>query len=708
MIRLRKKLSLTLLSFGSLFFIIGLLLAYADRSVFRADPFANRVAHSLDEPEVAEFLASKITDAVIGEVEDLIAVRPVILAAVRAIVPSDAFQAVVKTAAETTHRIFFTESGEAVLLTLSDLGILIRDTLEHEHPQIASKLPKAVRLPMDQLVGPDVFSNRILRIVRDVSHVSRYSFLLATFGFVLLLAAAIFSLPPLLAMLSLGSALIASSISIYIAREMGGFLVAETFARGLEISRVYQGIWNSFMEGLWGWILALVYAGCILIAIPFAIAYRGDWTAIFKEARSRLLSAAKKAWMGVLFALFWLGFGTFLLLHPTIVLKAAAALLGLATAFIGLVELVFILLYRFMERRKTTKEEIFSLFPSQLRWVALISLVTLSTMLLGRLFLPETVQALTSRGGACNGMSRLCDRPLNRVVFPTTHNSMAAGDAPGWLFPNQERGIQQQLLDGIRALMIDVHYGYALASGVVITELKDEARARAKFEAVVGKEGLEAALRIRNRHLGEPKGDRELYLCHGFCEAGATSLKESFEGITDFLERYPDEVLVIVIEDHEIDADDLKRVIEKSGLEKFIYRGRVSEPFPTLRGMIASGERVLIGAENGGGEFPWYHSFYRGIIQETRFQFESMAEFTCAPLRGDRKGSIFLLNHWITSPPAALPSRAAIVNSEAVLMQRALECQKKRGMLPNLVAVDFYRTGDLFQVTDQLNQWEKR
>jgi hypothetical protein len=31
------------------------------------------------------------------------------------------------------------------------------------------------------------------------------------------------------------------------------------------------------------------------------------------------------------------------------------------------------------------------------------------------------------------------------------------------------------------------------------------------------------------------------------------------------------------------------------------------------------------------------------------------------------------------------------------------ECQRIRSHLPNLVAVNFYRTGDVFQVVDTLN-----
>ena len=61
---------------------------------------------------------------------------------------------------------------------------------------------------------------------------------------------------------------------------------------------------------------------------------------------------------------------------------------------------------------------------------------------------------------SCNGSSGLCSRPLNEVIFPATHNLFAASEEPGWHFANQRYPITRQLHDGIRALLIDVHFGF--------------------------------------------------------------------------------------------------------------------------------------------------------------------------------------------------------------------------------------------------------
>ena len=61
------------------------------------------------------------------------------------------------------------------------------------------------------------------------------------------------------------------------------------------------------------------------------------------------------------------------------------------------------------------------------------------------------------------------------------------------------------------------------------------------------------------------------------------------------------------------------------------------------------------------------------------------------------------MNHWIETAPAPRPSNAEIVNAYDVLYGRAAACRRERGMMPTLVAVDFYRTGDLLRVVRALN-----
>jgi len=65
--------------------------------------------------------------------------------------------------------------------------------------------------------------------------------------------------------------------------------------------------------------------------------------------------------------------------------------------------------------------------------------------------------------------------------------------------------------------------------------------------------------------------------------------------------------------------------------------------------------------------------------------------------------SLFLLNNWVETAPAPKPRNADVVNSRRWLLRRARACARDRGLKPNLVAVDFYDSGDLFGAVDKLN-----
>ena len=91
-----------------------------------------------------------------------------------------------------------------------------------------------------------------------------------------------------------------------------------------------------------------------------------------------------------------------------------------------------------------------------------ITVVTV-TMLFGGLAFaralraPSTDQPEISETG-CNGSHDLCDLTLAEVVLPGTHNSMAAS-ADDFFGARQTASVGAQLASGVRAFMLDLHYG---------------------------------------------------------------------------------------------------------------------------------------------------------------------------------------------------------------------------------------------------------
>src|SRR5262249_22173718 len=168
-----------------------------------------------------------------------------------------------------------------------------------------------------------------------------------------------------------------------------------------------------------------------------------------------------------------------------------------------------------------------------------------------------------------------------------------------------------------------------------------------------------------------------------------------------FLAANPSEVVILVIEDH-VPPAEIAGAFEASGIDTLAFRGPPGPPWPTLAELAASGGRVVTFLESGRPGVDWLFPAF-ATIEETPYRFLAPSQFSCAANRGVPEASLFQINHWIETAPAPRPSNAAVVNARAFLIDRARRCAEERHHLPNIIAVDFYRTGDLFGVVRTLN-----
>jgi hypothetical protein len=310
----------------------------------------------------------------------------------------------------------------------------------------------------------------------------------------------------------------------------------------------------------------------------------------------------------------------------------------------------------------------------------------------------------------CDGHAALCDRPLDEVVLPATHNSMSA-PLKGWYSSEQDRSIGGQLEDGIRGLLLDTHYADNLGNGRVRTYFPNKRSLDLiKDQDGVSDESFDAALRIRERIGFRGKGTRGIYLCHTFCELGATALATGLRDVHDFLVTHPTDIVVMVNQDY-VTPRDFVEAVDKAGLAPYALTPPSGDDWPTLREMIEADQRFVAVAENHAGAAPWYQPVYTRLTQETPFTFPSASLLTakadlpasCKANRGPSSARLFLINHWVSTDPAPKPSDADKVNAYAPLLARARECERIRHHLPNLLAVNFYKRGDVFRVVDTLN-----
>ena len=120
--------------------------------------------------------------------------------------------------------------------------------------------------------------------------------------------------------------------------------------------------------------------------------------------------------------------------------------------------------------------------------------------------------------------------------------------------------------------------------------------------------------------------------------------------------------------------------------------------------MIRSGRRLVVMTEEGDGgtAAPWLVNGF-SITQETPYTFPTVESFSCAPeprARPTRRCSCSTTG-WRGSPRSS-PAHSWSTPLE-VLGDRAEQCRRERGQIPNFVAVNFLDIGDTMAVVDRLN-----
>ena len=222
--------------------------------------------------------------------------------------------------------------------------------------------------------------------------------------------------------------------------------------------------------------------------------------------------------------------------------------------------------------------------------------------------------------------------------------------------PNQRYAVPTQLRDGVRGLMLDLHYG-------------DEGA---------------------------------LLLCHGDCAFGSQPLVEGFTELNRFLTAHPREVVTVILESY-VSPEDLQQALVAAGLAVRAYRPVPGQPWPTLGEMIEADTRfvVLSDVRADLADFPhqgyvWDHAW------ETHWHAQRPTDLNCDPNRGDPGHPLFIFNHFLTYP-VALEHLAESVNHDPDLSARVERCAAESGRRPNFVTVDFYDIGDVLSVVEALN-----
>jgi len=688
---------------GLLLIFSAVLIGYTRRSLFDERAFADRISASLQNPNVAEFAATQLADAVIAAKPNLVGVRPVLIGVSRSVVSSAAFRAAVRRSARILHRSITSGQARDIVLTVKDAGDVLESAVASQ-PGLAKKLPPRLTAAIGKLNSLPG-GERAAWLVRAANRVRVMAWGLLVLGAGLAAACVWLSHDKRRAIVRLGIGLAALALVLGIAAKFGGD-IAGLSVRNEELGPVIAGLSGAFLSGLWIWAMGLGLTGLVLAAASASLLERVQIHQWSQAVSGWFLKPEAPMRDRLLRGILGFGVGAGMLMWPIPGLTVLAWIGGLLIAFVGLREAFVAALHLLPQVEPRTRAQGAAGQRPRHGWaIALVGAMAV-VLIAGTAWLvlrsPDK-PAVPGEVTAYNGSVELGDRTLDEVVFPTTHNSMGGADVPGWMFPNQSASIEEQLKDGIRGFLVDIHYARP-AGEYVKTQIDSESSSLSKYEEAVGKEAVAAALRIRNRLTGVETGKIDVYMAHGFAELGAAKFTDALTEMHDFLVANPGEVLVMIIQDEGVDAHDIERCFTESGLIDFVYRGPFQRPWPTLRDMVDSDQRVVVMTENlKAGLPPWIHWAF-DVVQETPYTFHKPTDFSNAPNRGGTGGSLYLMNHWIESTPMPKPSNADTVNAHDFLLKRILAFEKLRGHVPNLVAVDFYREGDLIAVVRQLNE----
>ncbi len=672
---------------------VAVIAGWANSTIYDSDEFSDRVVALLDSSAVRHEMATRLTEQLArGGNQQAVNFRPAFELAVEAGIDTDTFRSIFRTAVERTHRALLEGQSGSAGLNLSDSIAIITSTMQL--PGSAEPGAQASGGLADSLT--DVTQRLDDYRFWQWQDITAGVLLGAFFGSVLAAAGGIaLAADRRRAVNRLGWAVVVGAtvivLLVQLVRWLAGRLVSDPGLSSAVKSAVGTGMADLRLIALW-----LVGYGVIVVAASTA-SERRYTPRYVREAGRRWIDRRRASTRGRV-ALGVVGLFASILVSssPMTWVETAVFVGALWLGYLSVLELLTIVQARVGAVAGA---------GARYRWrhaVGAAVVVVLAVAVVSAGLVVTTTRAARQAAAEgqrkCNGDAANCDVTLAEMTLPGSHNAMSSTLYPGWLFAEQVETIKGQLDAGVRALLIDTHYGVPSSSRmpgsntpVVLTDRAAELTQPTgeDFDPAIAQRASQLAARAP----AKAGATRQIYLCHNYCEMGAVSFASVLGDVKNFMDTHPDEVVMLIIQDATTPADTAA-AITKSGLAERAFTLVPGQPLPTLGEMIDQGKPLLVFAEQGGaGAPPWYQKAY-SWFQETRYDFKSTDAFTCEPNRGPPDAPLFLVNHWVSESPPD-PSVAAKANDKSLLDARLTQCAEQRSRVPNVVAVDFAVRGKI-------------
>lgn len=693
---MRRLVSATLLVVAGVLFPLFVVATWAGTTIFDSATFSERAVEPLGSSAVRRELSSRLTEQLVrAGNQQAISFRPAFELAIEGAIDTDTFQSIFRTAVRRTHESLLEGQG-ASGLNLSDSFAIIASSLQ---------LPGGAEPTEDGANGLDNSLSDVTQRLDDLG-VWDLEETVDTIAVVCLLGSIAAAAGSILlavdrrrAARRLGWTVMLSGAGIVVVLFALRWFVGRQIDDS-ELAAAIDGALSRVTDDLRLTALWIAAYGVVIAAAATDSARRYTPAEIWRRTRGWIERRRRTTWGTIALTALALLVSVLLIQQPSGNVDLIAQIVGLYIGYLAVTEILRLVRAATAERaaRRSRWPRIAAVAGTLVVLVGVVSFVFLRST-------GSAAQEAESRGEQrCNGDESLCDLTIDQVSFPGTHNSMSSSLYPGFLFGEQIGTISSQLDAGVRALLVDTYYGVpstARLPGADTPIILTDRVAEVDQSNEQDRAAAERAAQLASRARRAADARRGIYLCHNHCELGAVELATPLEDIRSFLDNHPDDVVIVIIQDATTPADTAA-AIEAAGLADRVATLRKGVPLPTLGELIDSGRRLLVFAENdAAGAPPWYHAAYEWF-QETPYDFESVDEFNCRPNRGPDDAPLFLLNHWVSASPPD-PAKASGANAQDVLEGRIQQCIADRGVVPNVVAVDFGERGSLVDTVAGIN-----
>jgi len=302
-----------------------------------------------------------------------------------------------------------------------------------------------------------------------------------------------------------------------------------------------------------------------------------------------------------------------------------------------------------------------------------LAALTLSALFISHVF--GLAIPLVKREQLCNGHSELCDRKYGNVTFVGAHDSFAYSSNPFALARTQEVDVKTQLNQGVRLLQVQAHM---------------------------------------NR--------KDLHFCHTSCAFfDGGKVKDYLWKVKNFLDSHPNEIITIIIANHEkVPSKVWQPIFNSTGLADMAYvpphTPMMREDWPTLRKLLDSGRRLVVfmdkGAEDGSVPYllPQFTMMWEDEYDPTNSEFPCKVDRTSGHLSPSQQLNLINQNLNVDLMPIGrgirFPDRlnSPRTNSVHSITAHANHCAPLAGnRYPNFVLVDFVNVGQAVRAVAKLN-----